>query len=79
MRPLSQLPPFTRRLGRKAVLPAGLLFLAGGMLWLIALITHSGYCVALQIAGLGIGLIGSVGTGSMADSLGADRQGGWGA
>ena len=77
--PVSQLTPrLARRLGYKAVLPAGLLFLAGGMFWLTTLNTDSGYpafLVALVVAGLGIGLIGSAGTSSIVDSLGPDRQG----
>ncbi|MET9556084.1 MFS transporter [Streptomyces sp. NPDC006645] len=77
--PVSQLTPrLTRRLGYKAVLPTGLLFLAGGMFWLTTLNADSGYpafLVALVVAGLGIGLIGSAGTSSIVDSLGPDRQG----
>ncbi|MER5764725.1 MFS transporter [Streptomyces sp. NPDC002082] len=77
--PTSQITPrLVRRLGYKAVLPAGLLCLAGGMFWLTLLDAGSGYpafLVALVVAGLGIGLIGSAGTSSIVDSLGPDRQG----
>ncbi|MGW6467402.1 MFS transporter [Streptomyces rubiginosohelvolus] len=77
--PVSQLTPrLVRRLGYKVVLPAGLLLLAAGMFWLTFLHTESGYAaflVALVVAGSGIGLIGSAGTSSIVDSLGADRQG----
>ncbi|MCX4775636.1 MFS transporter [Streptomyces sp. NBC_01264] len=77
--PASQITPrLVQRLGYKAVLPAGLLCLAGGMFWLTLLDADSGYSaflVALVVAGAGIGLIGSAGTSSIVDALGPDRQG----
>ncbi|GHJ35594.1 MFS transporter [Streptomyces sp. TS71-3] len=77
--PASQLAPrLVHRLGHKAVMPAGLLCLAAGMLRLTRLDAGSGYpafLVALILAGAGIGLVGSSGTSAIVDSLGPDRQG----
>ncbi|MEV4925058.1 MFS transporter [Streptomyces roseoverticillatus] len=71
-------PRLAKRLGVKAVMPAGLLCLAGGMFWLTSLHADSGYLPflgALVLAGAGIGLTSATGTSSIVDSLGPDSQG----
>ncbi|MEV7416193.1 MFS transporter [Streptomyces sp. NPDC089919] len=71
-------PRLAERLGAKVVMPAGLLCLAGGMLWLTRLHADSGYppfLGALLLAGLGIGLTSATGTSAIVDSLGPDSQG----
>jgi EmrB/QacA subfamily drug resistance transporter len=77
--PASQLTPgLVRRAGVRNVMTFGLLCLAGSVFWLATLDVHSGYApflVGLLVAGVGIGLTGSVSTSSIVGSLSTDKQG----
>ncbi|HEX4063417.1 MAG TPA: MFS transporter [Streptosporangiaceae bacterium] len=77
--PVSLLTPrVLDRLGPRGVIPAGLLALAGGLLWISQLTTGSGYppfLGGLLIAGAGLGLAGQAGTASIISSLSLRQQG----
>jgi EmrB/QacA subfamily drug resistance transporter len=77
--PTSQATPhLVRRAGMKAVMVVGLLLLGAGLFTISRLGVDSGYppfLGGLVLAGLGIGLTGSVGTSAITGSLSRNRQG----
>jgi EmrB/QacA subfamily drug resistance transporter len=77
--PTSQLTPrLLGRYGPRIVIPAGLLALAAGLLWIALLDANAGYAPflgGLLIAGFGIGLTGQAGTDSIIRSLSLRQQG----
>lgn len=77
--PASQITPWlVQRAGVRNVMAFGLVCLAGSVFWLATLEVDSGYTpflLGLLVAGVGIGVTGSVSTSAIVGSLSTDKQG----